>query len=88
LIHATYKRRYGYAKTHYNSADLPLSLAHDGHGVPDEAEQEAARRSAGGRRGGGGGESVEAAEVTQQVEGVDEDVVVGLEHVPRVRAVA
>ena len=70
------------------TTDLPLALAHDGHGVPDEAEQETAGRGAGGRRGGGGAEAVESAQMAQQVESVDEDVVVGLEHVARVRAVA
>ena len=63
-------------------AHLPLSVAHHLHRVPDEAEEEASRRSCRGAL------AIHSTEVAQQVESVDEDVVVGLEHVARVRAVA
>ena len=74
---------------------LPLALAHHGHRVPDQAEQETARSCTGpgqapSRRGqcSGSGLAVDPAQVPEQVERVDKDVVVSFEHVPGVRAVA
>ena len=69
-------------------ADLPLSLPHHHHAVPDKTENETARadrRSAGRRRSAS---TINSAQTVQKVESVDEDVVVGLKYVASVRAVA